>query len=77
MSIERVTGVDEKNFGFDELVAVGARVHIERMSRDHIWMQVGDRDRVVTLNFHIKKRTMWVNVDDDRLGAARSARESQ
>lgn len=61
--IKRVTGVDSVHFGFDELLADGARIHIERMNRDHMWMIVCVGDQEVTLNFHAKKNTLYVNVD--------------
>jgi hypothetical protein len=60
---DRVTGLDDDSFGLDELVADGAAVHVERMSRDHVWMCVTAGDQTYTLNFHIRKRTIWVNVE--------------
>lgn len=65
MPIERMQGLDDISKGFDELVATEAAVHIERMANDHIWMAVTAGDKRVTLNLHIRKRSIWATVDMD------------
>ncbi len=63
MAIERITGITPKDFGFDELVAGEAWIHIERMNRNHIWMVVTSKDKTVTLNLYAKRNTLYVNAE--------------
>lgn len=72
MPIDRVTGLDDIHKGFDELVATNAALHIERMSNEHVWMSVLAGDKQVTLNFHIRKRSIWVTVDMDEAPSVNS-----
>lgn len=65
MPIDRVTGLTKENYGFDELVATDARVHIERMHNGHVWMDVESGGKRVILNFHVQKQSLWVNVEEE------------
>lgn len=63
MSI-RIIGLDVAHLGFDELVAEHARIHIERMSSSHIWLNVSDGTYSVTLNLHAQVyRRLLVKVE--------------
>ena len=63
MTIDRLT-YDEGRCDFDELCASLASVHIERMSRQHVWMSVESAGRRIVLNFH-STRGVSVNVHDE------------
>lgn len=68
MAIDRITH-DKGRYAFDELVAGSASVHIERMSKDHIWMSVESDGRRIVLNFH-SERGISVNLDEEPSSAS-------
>jgi len=63
VAIERLTNEVGK-YAFDELVAREAFVHVERMSNEHVWMEVQSAGRRIVLNFH-SGRGISVAVTDE------------
>jgi hypothetical protein len=74
MTIQRVTGCDAENWGLDEVVADKVGIHLERMSSGHIWMQITDGNRHLTINLHQKGRGITAIVDDQRSTANRGGK---
>lgn len=64
MAIDRVT-FGPGGYGFDELVADDASVHVERMANNHVWMAIESGGRRVVLNLHSSRRGVLVNVYDE------------
>jgi hypothetical protein len=57
-----MTGLVEKDSrGLDEVVAIDASVHVERMSNDHMWMAIESAGERVVLNFYLKGRSIHVS----------------
>lgn len=50
MTIQRISGTGQDDFGLDELVADNAAVHIERMDRNHVWLSVETAGERVSIN---------------------------
>lgn len=50
------------NGDFDEVVADGAAIHIERMNDGHIWMVISSGGKTLTLNFYTSRLSKHIAV---------------
>lgn len=74
MTIQKVTCRDKGDYGLDEIVADNVSIHLERMSCGHIWMQIRDGDRHVSVNLHQSGRKIIANVEKEGFPAERETK---